>query len=128
MGAGASPSAAYARAIFLNKVLLGVCMALVLAIAALAAAIMVMLPLNSTEVIAYEFKNGTQNFVRVHAAGESLRANEPLIDRFLREYVVNRETVDRMTEPERYRRVYAMNTPAENRRFREAYGGKEALV
>lgn len=122
------PSAAYERALFVIKVQLGLIGFAVLIIAALSSVIIAMFPLKTTELVVYEFKTGTQNFVKVQAAGQNMRANEPLLDRFIREYVTYREKVDRLTEQDRYRRVYAMNSADENKRFRAAYGGEDAPV
>lgn len=116
------PLASYQRALFVIKVLGGIVAALSFVIVGLCILIASLFPLKSTELVVYEFKDNTKNFVRVHAANQDLQANEPLLDRFMQEYVENRETVDRITESLRYRRVMAMNSDAENARFRANYG------
>lgn len=123
---GAAPLAAYERSIFLIKVMLGIIATLAGIVVMLAIAIASILPLKSTELVVYEFRDSTKNFVKVQAAGQNMRANDALLDLFMREYVANRETVDRLTETQRYTRVIAMNSKEETQRFKSAYSGPQA--
>lgn len=122
------PLASYQRALFIVKLQLGIIAFLSFVIVALCILIASLFPLKTTELVVYEFKDSTKNFVKVQAANQDLQANEPLLERFMQEYVENRETVDRMTESLRYRRVMAMNSSNENSRFKANYGGPNAPI
>lgn len=122
------PLASYQRALFVIKVQLWLIAVLAFVIVGLGILVASLFPLKTTELVVYEFKDNTKNFVKVHSAHQNLQANEPLLDRFMQEYVENRETVDRMTESLRYRRVMAMNSSAENSRFKANYGGPGAPI
>lgn len=124
----AGPSASYQRSIFLIKVQLVIIALLIFVVVCESVVIVSLFPLKSTELVVYEFKDNSKNFVKVHAANQPLQANDVLLQLFMEEYVINRETVDRVSESLRYRRVMAMNTSDENARFKANYGGPNAPI
>lgn len=82
-------------------------------------------PLKEIKPIFYEFKDSNDNFVMVQAAEGNLRANGRLIAMFLRQYVDDRETVDKQTEETiRYPRVMSMSDDAVATNFKNVYGNK----
>lgn len=115
------------RSIRNNKILTVALVFVSLVAIGLVVAICYMMPLKTVQTQVVEYRTGTNNFVTVHKANEKLRANEALVERELARYVIDRETVDKITESERYPRVYAMTTEAEAVRFRKLYGGEGAL-
>lgn len=82
-------------------------------------------PLKTIEPIYVEFQHSTNSFVVVQRAGRNVRANTQLISMFLRSYVSSRETVDKITENDRYRFVVALSGPETARVFKELYGDKD---
>lgn len=99
----------------------------VLAIAAFCLLVM-LFPLKEKELVFVEFQSAGNNFVRVRHADGELRADTQLIGWTTRMYVSARETVDQITERERYQAVMAMSSSQVANTFRTVYGGPDALL
>lgn len=106
------------RAAKLNKILTVCLIGAMACIGALSISMSTLFPLKTTELMILEMKSEDENFVVLHRAGENLRANMPLVGKFLRAYVVDREKVDKVTEQVRYRQVAAMSSKAVKKNFR----------
>lgn len=84
-------------------------------------------PVKEKEPVYIEFMAAGDNFVRLTAAGEDIRANAVLVAREIRNYVRDRETVDKTTEGDRFPRVMALSGDGVAKRFKEANTGNDAL-
>lgn len=93
----------------LVRVLLWVVVVEAAVIAGLAVTVTAVFPLKTIEPVYVEFQSAANNFVKVVAAGQDIRANELVLATQLRKYVKDRETVDKVTESERYAQVMAMS-------------------
>lgn len=94
-------------------------------IVALAVALTTVFPLKTVKTRYVEFESGGNNFVRILPAGQDIRANSALLSVTLRRYVVDRETVDKITEPHRYTVVHAMSNDSVWERFKTVYGNPQ---
>jgi len=119
------PSIPWLQAVFNNRLLTVVIIILGLVVAAQGIAITALLPLKEIEPVYVEFQNATNSFVVVQRAGKNIRANQTLISMFLRSYVTSRETVDKITEADRYAFVVALSSPKVTENFKRFYGDKE---
>lgn len=84
-------------------------------------------PIVQKEPVYIEFMAAGDNFVRLSAAGEDIRANAPLVAREIRNYVRDRETVDKTTEGDRFPRVMALSGDQVAKRFKELNSTPDAL-
>jgi len=96
-----------------------------LIIAALGVSLSFLFPLKTTEVKYVEFQSGGNNFVRVVAANKAMQASDVLQSVQVREYVINREVVDKMTETQRYEKVLATSSDEVGKTFQRVYGNPE---
>ena len=84
-------------------------------------------PLKEKVLQIVEFKSGSNNFVTIAKAGEDISANELITVMFLRRFIIDRETIDKITEQDRYARVMAMSSEEKGRDFQKVYGGQKSL-
>ena len=120
-----NPSLPWVQAVSNNRLLVIVIVFLCLVAVGLGGTIVALFPLKKTELIYVEFQHSTNSFMVVQRAEKSIRSNEALIAMFLRSYVSCRETVDKMTEPDRYAHVLAFSSPKVRDVFRAIYGDKD---
>lgn len=79
-------------------------------ILALVIAIIMMLPLKQIEVRYVEFANDAHVTPKVYSSNLDTTSKVLLVRSFLRNYVVDRHTVDKVSEVPRFKRVRAMST------------------
>lgn len=96
-----------------------------LVIVGLGASLTTLFPLKEIETRYVEFQTGGNNFVKVVAAGAEMQANEALQSVQAREYVMNRELVDKITESMRYEKVLATSSDKVGQAFQRVYGNPE---
>ena len=68
----------------------------------LALALVFLMPLKETKPYLVFFSNGENNFVKVTEANYPIRSDEALMKNILSGYVLNRETINRIHDEERY--------------------------
>ena len=68
----------------------------------LALALVFLMPLKETKPYLVFFSNGENNFVKVTEANYPIRSDEALMKNILSGYVLNRETINRINDEERY--------------------------
>ena len=68
----------------------------------LALALVFLMPLKETKPYLVFFSNGENNFVKVTEANYPIRSDEALMKIILSGYVLNRETINRINDEERY--------------------------
>ncbi|OCL81906.1 MULTISPECIES: type IV secretion system protein [Arcobacteraceae] len=88
----------YKVAMVNNVLLQRVIVALALIILILGILIISLFPLKDTKVKVVEFIDGTNNFVRVIEPNESIQSDSLLIDYFVKKYVTDRETWNKVDE------------------------------
>jgi type IV secretory pathway component VirB8 len=93
--------AAYKAAQVNNVLLSRVVVALTIIVIIEAIAIASLFPLKDTRVKVVEFIDGAANFVRVTEPGATIQGDAILVDYFVKKYVTERETWDRVSEAER---------------------------
>jgi type IV secretory pathway component VirB8 len=107
-----------------NNVLLSrVIVALTALLIILVIAIASLFPLKETEWLVYEFSTSDNTFMRVAKAGDTITANDALTQMQLREYVMKRETINRVDEADRYASVMAKSGSQVANEFRTLYSG-----
>jgi type IV secretory pathway component VirB8 len=94
---------------------------LILVILALVGLLIALFPLKEVEPIYVEFSSSGSNFVTVRSARSSTSERRMLADISLRAYIVQRETVDQITEFERYECVLSMSNNRVSEVFRKLY-------
>jgi type IV secretory pathway component VirB8 len=102
--------AAYKAAQVNNILLSRVIAALTIIVIAEAIAIVSLFPLKDTKIKVIEFLDGAANFVRVTEPGATIQGDAILIDYFVKKYVIDRETWDRVTEEERLPYIRAVSS------------------
>lgn len=70
----------------------------------------VLLPLKQKEPYIVFFSNADTNFVRVEQANYNIRADEALLKSIIATYLINRETINRIDDIERYEKVRQQST------------------
>lgn len=123
----AAPQAAYVQAITNNKILKIVVIALVILSIILAITIKSLFPLKSTELQVVEYQKNTDVFVNVYKPNKSFKDRDIVQALFLRQYVVARETVDRITEVKRYQMVYRSSSKEVWNNFDEQHKAKATV-
>ncbi|WP_273212092.1 type IV secretion system protein [Helicobacter rodentium] len=68
----------------------------------LALSLIFLMPLKETKPYLVFFSNGENNFVKVTEANYPIRSDEALMKNILSGYVLNRETINRINDEERY--------------------------
>lgn len=68
----------------------------------LALSLVFLMPLKETKPYLVFFSNGESNFVKVTEANYPIRSDESLMKNILSGYVLNRETINRINDEERY--------------------------
>lgn len=121
-----NPSIPWLTAIKNNSILKNCLIASLATNVLLVAGYLFLLPLKEKEIQVLEFSNASSNFVTIHRAGSDLRSNAALISMFLRQYVIDRESVDKITESEiGYPRAIAMSSNKVAEDFKRIYGNPE---
>ena len=69
-----------------------------------------MFPLKEKEPYLVGFSNATQNFVHIEKANEKITANDALVRNLIGAYILNRETINRFDDSERYEVVRLQST------------------
>ncbi len=82
-------------------------------------------PLKEKIPVVVEFSTSDNNFVVVQSGKENITSNFLLVRMFLKEYVVNREKVDKITEDQRYLKIYTMSAGRVFDDFKKVYGNPE---
>lgn len=93
----------------------------------LVVSIILILPLKEKEYVYIEFSSSGNNFVRIARAEKPIKTNETLIRAVLRNYIINRETIDKITESQRYKKIFAMSTDDVWNEFKKIGNSKESL-
>lgn len=84
-------------------------------------------PVTIKEPVYVEFQSSGNTVARIERVPDSLARSALVVGAETRRFVVDRETVDRTTESERYPRVFAMSDAPLAKVFRETYGGPTSL-
>ena len=119
-----SPASPWIYANRNNRRLTIIVIAFALVIVTQAVALVCLFPLKKVVPVYVEFKDGDSNFVIVERAEGKISANQNLISMFLRSYVVSRETVDKITEQNRYQYVMSLSGEKVATNFKRLYGNK----
>ena len=129
LSSGVAPSlAGYARTLWLLKgCSVGLLISLALNFGQLAVTYS-LFPLVRTEPMYVEFQSGGNNFVRVVRTDAIQSRLSVLISVALRKYLVDRETIDRITESARYQRVVHQSNDETEVKFRAGYSGKNSFL
>lgn len=93
----------YDFVINLNKILIGVVIVQFLLI-------MSLFPLKEKEPYLVGFSNATQNFVHIEPANKRISANDSLVRSLVGAYILNRETINRFDDSQRYEVVRLQST------------------
>ena len=99
----------------INRILTGLNFMQAVVIIGLTVLIIFLFPLKEKIPVFIALKDGSNNFVRVLAAGRNIPNQKQLIRYFIRDYVWARETVDKITERDaagrtgRYSKVWSMS-------------------
>lgn len=72
----------------------------------------ILLPLKQKEPYLVFFSNADTNFVRVEQANYNIRADEALLKSIIASYLINRETINRIDDVERYEKVRQQSSKA----------------
>jgi type IV secretory pathway component VirB8 len=123
-----TPIAPYQQSVANNRILVKMVIMLSLIILPLIFCIVFLVLRSEREFVVIEYKDSSNNFVRIAKAGEDYTRNEILIRATLRNYVNDREQIDHITEEERYARVMAMSCGSVGDTFKTVYGGPKALI
>lgn len=102
--------AAYKAAQVNNILLSRVVAALAIIVIVEAIAIISLFPLKDTRIKVVEFVDGAANFVRVTEPGATIQGDAILIDYFVKKYIVDRETWDRVGEEARLPYIRAVSS------------------
>lgn len=84
-------------------------------------------PVTIKEPVYIEFQSSGNTVATIDRVPDSMARSGLVIGAETRRYVVDRETVDRTTETDRYPRIFAMSDSALAKQFREIYGGPVSL-
>ena len=87
-------SESYNQAISNNRILVWVILFLTFLVASLALAIALLFPLKETQIEIYEFSRNNQTFRKISSSDEVLNLQKQLVGLYMRQYVINRESVD----------------------------------
>lgn len=120
------PDTGYRQATRNNVLLSRVIIAQSVGIVALIIGYVFLFPLKTTEWLVYEFSSSNNTFVRVAKAGQEIQAKEALTSMLLREYVMQRETINRVDEPDRYASVMAKSGSRVANEFQTTYSGDKS--
>lgn len=93
----------YDFVINLNKILIGVVIIQFLLF-------MSLFPLKEKEPYLVGFSNATQNFVHIEPANKKISANDSLVRSLVGAYILNRETINRFDDSQRYEVVRLQST------------------
>ncbi|BCT69599.1 type IV secretion system protein [Nitrosospira sp. NRS527] len=85
-------------------------------------------PVTVTEPVYIEFQTSGNTVARIERISDSITRRAVVVGAESRRFVVDRETVDKVSESVRYPRVFAMSGPELAAAFKDQYGGKEALL
>lgn len=85
----------YDFVLYINKLLIGVVLVQLILIISL-------FPLKEKEPYLVGFSNATQNFVHIQKANENITANDALTRSLIGAYIINRETINRFDDSDRY--------------------------
>lgn len=100
----------YRQAIRNNKLLKTIVIALSIVIITLVVAIILMFPLKKTEYVLYEFSSSGQTFYRIEDASKVTNRSLKLLRMIARNYINKRETIDRLTELERFKTIKELSS------------------
>lgn len=84
-------------------------------------------PVTIREPVYIEFQSAGNTIARIERVSDAIGRRAVVVGAEARRFVVDRETVDKTSEAERYPRVYAMSDDVLARLFKEQYGGPESL-
>ncbi|MBW5290472.1 MAG: Inner membrane protein forms channel for type IV secretion of T-DNA complex, VirB8 [Candidatus Ruthia sp. Asou_11_S2] len=115
------PLASYRQAITINELLKKVVIGLMILSTVLAIVIGSLFPLKQVKYKLYEFSSSGQSFKRIDDANGLVKRSPALIQFLMRQYVSNRETIDRKTQMERTRLVHQESNVATYNKFKERY-------
>jgi len=119
------PRVPFLRLISMNRVLGWITFGLIGAIIALVIGILSLFPLKEKELVIVQLDPANNSRYILAKANEALQSNEALISSMIRTYVNDRETVDKITEADRYARVQAMSKDTVFRAFETVYANKD---
>ncbi|AXX85121.1 MULTISPECIES: VirB8 family type IV secretion system protein [Aliarcobacter] len=100
---------AYKAAMVNNVLLQRVIVALLGIVLILGIVIISLFPLKDTKVKVVEFVDGTSNFVRVIEPNQNIQSDSLLINYFVKKYVVDRETWNKVDEQIRYEYIKSVS-------------------
>lgn len=84
-------------------------------------------PVKVMEPIYVHFTSEANMIAKIERVSDAIARRSVVIGAEARRFVMDRETVDKTTEAERYPRIFEMSDAALAKAFREAYGGTESL-
>ncbi len=113
------------QAIRNNKILMIIAISEAVCIVLLVLAIIIMMPLKEKIPVYVEFSSSGNNFVKIAKANEDITSNEILKSYLLCKYVIDRETVDRITEQKRYQNIAASSSSKLYEQFKSVYGDEK---
>ena len=120
-----APVESYRQAIRNNKVMRIIAVVQSVAIVALVVLVATLFPLKTTEVKLYEFSSSGQTFYRIDDAQKLMSRKTALIRFAMREYVVDKESVNHLTETDRFKRVTNMSNAKVFDEFKNRYRATE---
>lgn len=127
----------YRQAIRNNRLLSKLLIAMLIVVIALVSAIVIILPLKTTEYLFYEFSDSGKTFYRIGSADKLVDRKNALIRFAARRYIYKRETIDRLTEQDRFIEVQQMSNNQVFEDFKTSYnlvsggigdGGKRVIT
>lgn len=119
------PRVPFLRLVSMNRVLGWICFALLGTIIALVIGILSLFPLKEKELVIVQLDPANNSRYILAKADEAIQSNAALISSMIRIYVNDRETVDKISEGERYARVQAMSTDTVFKAFESYYANKD---
>ena len=85
-------------------------------------------PVTVMEPVYIEFQSSGNTVARIERVSDSITRRAVVVGAESRRFVVDRETVDKVSEGTRYPRVFAMSGPELAAAFGDQYGGKGSLL
>lgn len=111
----------YRQAIRNNAILVKVVIALSALSCSLGISFALLFPLKTTEYLLYEFSASGQTFYRIENAKDLISRKSALIRYAMREYVVDKESVNHLTESDKFIKVQNMSTNDVFAKFKQRY-------
>lgn len=111
----------YRQAIRNNELLVKLLIAAGVVIVALSIALSLMFPLKTVEYVLYEFSQSGQTVHRITDAKDTVNRKVYLLRQAMREYIRDKESIDDLTEKQRFARVQNMSNNLVFSKFKKRY-------